>query len=47
MPEVEVVPKPEEVPGDPKATTESKEKPSPTKGETESANPTGPKDSKQ
>ena len=47
MPDVDIVPAPEEAPSSPQATTESKDKPSPTKGETESVNPTGPKDSEQ
>jgi len=47
MPEVDVVPAPEEAPSNPKATTESKDKPNLSKGETESANAAEPKDSKQ
>ena len=47
MPEVEVVPAPEEAPSNPAATTESKEKPNSSKDETKSANSTEPKDSEQ
>ena len=47
MPDIEIVPAPEEAPSNPTATTESKEKPSPPKGETESANAAPLKESKQ